>query len=60
VKEPPMRDSKQLGYAILMLCVIFGIGMIILDSLIIGIVLIFVGLSPLFYSFYQSWKEEKV
>jgi len=59
-----MSDSKQFGYGILVLCGIFGIGLLILSrgdgfSIILGVILVLIGLSPLFHSFYQSWNESK-
>ena len=58
-----MRDSKQLGYGILFLIFIFGIWLIV-DSggdgtiILFGILLMFIGSSPLWYFMYESWKEE--
>lgn len=58
----PISDSKQFGYAILTFMGVMGIGLIILargdmSSIVSGIILLLIGLSPLFYLFYQSWKE---
>ena len=62
MKEIPMRDSSQLGYAFLFFLFFIGIGVIILSYgdigiMFIGLVLILIGLSPLFYFIYTSWNE---
>ena len=63
MKEPQIRDSKQFGYAVLIFLFFIGIGVIILAggdffSLFMGVVLVLISLSPLFYWFYQAWKVE--
>ena len=57
-----ISDSKQFGYAILIFVGIIGIGLLILarghiTSIVLGVVLILIGFSPLIFSFIQSWTK---
>ena len=54
-KQP--RDLVQLGYAILVFFVLMGIGLIILDSVGFGMVLILIGFSPLIFKIIKGMKE---
>lgn len=57
-KQP--RDLVQFGYAILIFFVLMGIGLIILDSVGFGMILILIGFSPLIFKIIKGMREKHV